>query len=159
MGPLREARAQATAPLGRAESADLYALQRRLRDAMWEHAGLVRDAAGLHTALAVVEEVERELEAVGVPGGPGLNRAWQDWLDLGNQATAARLIILSALERRESRGAHWRRDFPETGAEGLYSVRVRREDASARVRRVPVALTRVRPPEAAVAPAAVEIGD
>jgi succinate dehydrogenase/fumarate reductase flavoprotein subunit len=159
IGPLREARARATAPLGRAGAADLYTLQRRLRDAMWEHAGLVRDEAGLHTALAVVEEVERGLEAVGVPGGPGLNRAWQDWLDLGNQATAARLIILSALERRESRGAHWRRDFPETGAEGLYSVRVRREDASARVRRVPVALTRVRPPEAAVAPAAVEIGD
>jgi succinate dehydrogenase/fumarate reductase flavoprotein subunit len=159
LAPLREAAARLAAPLGRPGRADLYALQRRLRDAMWEHAGLVRDAEGLRQALAAVEEVERGLDQVAVPGGPELNRAWQDWLDLHSQVVAARLIVLSALERRESRGAHWRRDFPESGPDGLYSVRVRREEAGPRVWRTAVALTRARPPERTTAPAAVEIGD
>jgi len=84
-----------------------------------------------------------------VAGGTSFNIAWHDWLDLGNQVTAARLIATSAIERRESRGAHYRRDFPETDRAEPYVVRVQREDDTLRVRREPVALTRVRPTAAA----------
>jgi succinate dehydrogenase/fumarate reductase flavoprotein subunit len=159
-GALEAAAREATAPLGRAAPGQLYALTARLRAVMWEQAGLVRDAAGLGAARAAVEEIDAHSQEVGVPGGPSLNLAWQDWLNLRSQCAAARLIIASALERQESRGAHWRQDFPEPGREPHYSVQARRAaDGRLLVRRVPVAFTRLRPPAAATAPATVEIGD
>ena len=63
----------------------------------------------------------------GGAGGQEYNLAWQDWLNLRNQATAAWLIARSALERAESRGSHHRSDLP-TPAPNLYNVYVRAED-------------------------------
>jgi fumarate reductase flavoprotein subunit len=146
------------APPGPGDARDLYAMQRRLRETMWEDAGLVRDAAGLRRALAVVEELADRLPAAGVPGHRALNTAWQDWLNLDSQLAAARLIVLSALERRESRGAHFRRDFPDTSPDAPMSVRVRRQHGTTAVWSEPVRLTRARPP-AALRPAAVDVGD
>ncbi len=157
-GGLHQSVQDARAPLGRS-GGDLYALQRRLRDVMWEHAGLVRDAGGLTAAQAAVEEIEQRLDTAAVPGGPALNLAWQDWLNVRSQLTAARLIIASAEARKESRGAHWRDDFPAAGREPLYSVRVRRRDDDLLIWREPVALTRARPATSEAAPEAVEIGD
>jgi succinate dehydrogenase/fumarate reductase flavoprotein subunit len=146
------------APLGRATGPELYQLQRDLRSVMWDKAGLVREAAGLGAALSEVERIAAGLESVGVPGGPALNLAWQDWLNLRNQATAARLIITSALERQESRGAHYRRDFPEAATGAPYFVRVRRAGDTVGVSREPVTFTRARPAPAPD-PVTVEIGD
>jgi fumarate reductase flavoprotein subunit len=160
MAALHESAGEVVAPLGRPAGADLYALVRELREVMWEQAGLIREAAGLGRALATVEEIETRLGEVGVAGGPALNQAWQDWLNLTNQCAVARLIITSALERRESRGAHWRADFAEPDRESHYSVQVRQDDdGGVVVSRVPVAFTRLRPPAVAAEPAAVEIGD
>src|SRR5262245_1324802 len=147
-----------TAPFSRPAGPGLYDLQRALRDVMWERAGLVRDAEGLAQALAEVERIDRELDAVGVAGDPSLNTAWQDWLNLKNQALASRLIVTSALERRESRGAHWRRDFPSPEAAPHYTVRVGRAAAGPRVWREPVVFSRATPAGSRV-PATVEIGD
>src|SRR5262245_19994953 len=158
LGALERVVHDAQAPLGRS-GGDVYALQRRLREVMWEHVGLVRDAAGLATAEVLIGEIAHALDAVGVPGGSPMNLAWQDWLNLGNQLTAARLIVASALERRESRGAHWRNDFPAPGREPLYSVRVRREGDAVATWREAVALTRARPGASSPTPDAVEIGD
>jgi fumarate reductase flavoprotein subunit len=148
-----------TAPLGRTGAADLYPLQRELRDTMWEHAGLVRDGAGLRAALAVLDELAARLPATGVPGHAALNTAWQDWLNLDNQLLVARLVVLSALERCESRGAHFRRDFPAPAPTPPVSVRVQRRGERPAVWSEPVAFTRARPPAAPAAPVGVEIGD
>ncbi|HEU4371270.1 MAG TPA: FAD-binding protein [Methylomirabilota bacterium] len=147
-----------SAPLGRAGGPALYGLQHRLRDVMWERAGLVRDADGLSAALAEIDRIEASLDAVGVAGDPALNTAWQDWLSLRNQTLAARLIARSAFARRESRGAHFRRDFPTPTAGPPVSVRVRCEGDRPAVTTAPVAFTRAAPGGSA-APQAVEIGD
>jgi succinate dehydrogenase/fumarate reductase flavoprotein subunit len=146
------------APLGRPGAGDLYALQRELRETMWDQVGLVRDRAGLLAARARADDLAARLDAAGVPGGRSLNRAWQDWVDLRSQLTAARLIIASALERRESRGAHYRRDHPGPAPDPIYAVVVSRRGDDAACRREPVAMTRARP-EGARAPAPLEIGD
>jgi fumarate reductase flavoprotein subunit len=155
---IETAAARIAEPLGRGEGEGLYALQRRLRDVMWEQVGLVREASGLKAALREIEDIGQRAPAAAVPGGTAYNLAWQDWLNLQNQAAAAWLIARSALERAESRGAHFRRDYPEPGAE-LYNVHVAAADpAGLRVWREPVRLSRLAP-DAADQPAGVEVGD
>ena len=146
------------APLGRPAGPVLYDLLGALRDVMWDGAGLVRDGESLRGALAEIDRIEAALGTVGVPGDPSLNTAWQDWLSLRNQVVAARLIARSALERRESRGAHFRRDFPAPAAGPPVTVRVRRGSEGPAVTTEPVAFTRASPPGTA-APAPVEVGD
>ena len=147
-----------TAPLARPAGPALYGLLDELREVMWEGAGLVRDGESLSRTLATLNRIETALDAVGVAGDPSLNTAWQDWLSLRNQVLAARLIAASALARRESRGAHFRRDFPAPVAGPPFSVRVRRGAEGPVVTTASVELTRVVPP-AVAAPAAVEVGD
>jgi L-aspartate oxidase len=72
----------------------------QLQQQMWQHAGLLRDAAGLR---AMQKELER-LRMV-----PAAERAS---LELANLHAVAELIVRSALAREESRGAHYRNDFP-----------------------------------------------
>jgi L-aspartate oxidase len=84
----------------------LAALQlapRQLRDAMSRHVGLERDAAGLQQALETIDRVEK---------------AGNGDAALLNMTAAARLVTAAALARQESRGGHWRSDFPATDAQG-----------------------------------------
>jgi fumarate reductase flavoprotein subunit len=152
--------AAARAPLARRGPDEVVAIRAIMRDLMWERAGLVRTARGLQTALRVLDELEARLEAAAVPGGPAYNPAWQAWLDTRNQILAARLIARSALERRESRGAHYRADHPEPDdARWLVNVHVAARDGRPAVWTEPVRLARARPGDATAVPAMVEIGD
>ena len=74
-------------------------LTERLRRVMWDHAGIVRSAEGLERAAAELEEIRREAP----------QRAYA----LRNMIETGRLIVRAALERKESRGGHYREDFPE----------------------------------------------
>jgi succinate dehydrogenase/fumarate reductase flavoprotein subunit len=147
-----------TAPLER-RGGDLYALQRELRQIMWERAGLVRDGDGLRTAAATAARIAEDLTRVGVPGGVAFNLAWQDWINLTNQAAAARLIVASALARTESRGAHYRSDFPAPSTAPLYTVRAQSRAGETAVWTEPVALTRATPAGAGRVSSMVEVGD
>src|SRR5256886_9532611 len=120
---------------------------------MCEKVGLVGEAHGLAGALEAIDRIAERLEGVGVPGGPGFNLAWQDWLNVLSQATAARLIALSALARRESRGAHFRRDFPAAAPGPLSSVPGQAKDGVPAVWEQPAALTRAQPGRAVTASA------
>ncbi|GAA0868905.1 L-aspartate oxidase [Brevundimonas basaltis] len=75
---------------------------KRLRRTMSADAGVVRSAAGLSRALTVLDQLEAR-----TPGAL--------------PTAAARLIVLAALARRESRGGHWRGDFPEAAAEARHT--------------------------------------
>jgi succinate dehydrogenase / fumarate reductase, flavoprotein subunit len=87
-------------------------LQRALRNAMTEHAGVVRDEAGLLTGLTKLAEIESRLTDVGVhpdiAGFYDLAHAF----DLKASVIAARATLEAALERRETRGCHNRSDYP-----------------------------------------------
>jgi L-aspartate oxidase len=80
------------------DAAHRAALTRRLRVTMSEHVGVIRDAQGLTLALAAVREIGKEAQGDSV---------------VANMALAAELIAGSALLREESRGAHFRSDFPD----------------------------------------------
>jgi L-aspartate oxidase len=83
-----------------------------LRDLMWKYAGLLRDAAGLR-------EAQRRLDALAVTMPRGMFRRA---LEARNLHTVAGLIVAAALGREESRGAHYRNDFPERDSEARHSV-------------------------------------
>jgi succinate dehydrogenase / fumarate reductase flavoprotein subunit/fumarate reductase flavoprotein subunit len=158
-GQVEAAVTAATAALGRAEGEEsLYALQGRLRQVMWERVGLIRSGEGLKAALHEIEDVAGRLERVAVRGGAAYNLAWQDWLNLQSQATAAWLIARSALERTESRGSHYRRDFPKTTGEPVAVFAGSADGARPKVWTEPVRYTRVKP-DAARLPSAVDLGD
>jgi succinate dehydrogenase/fumarate reductase flavoprotein subunit len=131
----------------------------RNRIAMDMHCLLIRDGAGLESALDEIEAIEAEAATVAVPGGPEYNLAWQDWLNLRNMATTARLIARSALERRESRGSHYRQDFPEPDPAWLVNVLVQAKDGGVSVWTESVRFTRLSPEPQRAEPASVEIGD
>jgi succinate dehydrogenase / fumarate reductase, flavoprotein subunit len=88
-------------------------LQRAVRDAMWEHCGVVRDGEGLAAGLERIREVATSVDQVDVrPSSEG----WGDLahaLDLRATLLSAEATILGAIERRESRGAHTRSDHPD----------------------------------------------
>jgi len=149
-----------SAPLARSqrESENVYALLARLRALMWEDVGLIRTGVGLKSALGELEDIGRRAERASVAGGVAYNLAWQDWLNLQSQTTAAWLITRSALERAESRGSHFRRDCPESAAD-LYTVYAAFPDGAApKVWTEPVRLSRLAP-AAAPSTVTVEVGD
>ncbi|MBC7374381.1 MAG: FAD-dependent oxidoreductase [Frankiales bacterium] len=111
-------------------------VQRDLRDLLWEYCGVERDAAGLTTALAGLDQLDARAERVDVRVD---SEGWVDLAqlcDLRAGLLAARATVLGALARTETRGAHVRSDFPDldpaqrvsrvfTGADLVVSVVVR----------------------------------
>jgi fumarate reductase flavoprotein subunit len=149
---------RATAPLTRTPG-DIEGLREKLYSAMWEDGGIIRDAAGLARADAALDEIDDALERVGVPGGDNrvFNLTWHDWLNLKNLVLVSRSITASARARENSRGAHWRNDFPEPGdlATSRF-VCVRLADGRLATSSEPVEFTRVRPGESLLNNAAAE---
>jgi len=86
-------------------SPNLDAALAKLRAVMWLDVGLLRDADGLHRA-------SRELQAVQTDLAPGGNPATAAAVSARNLHGVAELIVRSALAREESRGAHFRLDYP-----------------------------------------------
>jgi succinate dehydrogenase/fumarate reductase flavoprotein subunit len=125
---------------------------------MWDHVGLIRAGEGLKLALIEIEDISSRLESVAVRGGGAYNLAWQDWINLQNQATAAWLIARSALERTESRGSHYRRDFPATAGEPVAVFAGFADGTGPKVWTEPVRYTRLKP-DAARLPTTVDVGD
>lgn len=86
-------------------------LQRAIRGTMTEHAGVVRDEDGLRTGPAELAAIEKRMEAVGVHPDTAGHQDLAHAFDLRSAALAARAVLESALERRETRGCHNRSDY------------------------------------------------
>src|SRR2546427_243840 len=99
-----------------APSGDLETVREALYDVMWEDVGIVRSAASLTRALATLDALDRTLAGTGVAAADrAFNLAWHDWLNLRSLIAVSRVIAQAALAREESRGAHFREDFPSIG--------------------------------------------
>lgn len=126
---------------------DLAALRLKLLDKMWEGAGIIRTEEGLEQAYTDVQEIQQELMATGVAdSGRQYNQTWHDWMNLHSQATVSLAIIKSAQMRKNSRGAHYRDDFPDAGdLDTSTYVRVSMQGDDALVTEIPVQFTRIKP--------------
>ncbi|MHB1950499.1 MAG: L-aspartate oxidase [Acidiferrobacteraceae bacterium] len=111
---LADARARCLRPVGRPLSA-VEPLRHALQEVMWNHVGIIRDANGLAHAASVLAGLREEVWSVGVPADLSFNMAWHEWLNLVNLVQVSQAITECARLREESRGAHFRSDFPATG--------------------------------------------
>jgi fumarate reductase flavoprotein subunit len=147
--------AEIAAAVSRAETpfkstaGDIPALREQLYDLMWEDVGILRDRASLQRALGTLGDIDARLDRVGVATQErAFNLTWHDWLNLRSLILVSRAIATAGLAREESRGAHYRTDFPATTAPGdLTYSRVKLSGGDIALDWQPVRFTRVKPGE------------
>ena len=138
--------ARCRAPLAK-PAGELNTIREALYDLMWDDVGIVRDAASLTRAAGKLDELDARLDATGVQSGDlAFNLTWHDWLNLKSQVLVSKSICIGARAREDSRGAHFRADFPDAGdlANSSYTC-VTWRDGHFGVTTRPVAFTRVKP--------------
>ena len=128
---------------------DLGVIRTRLADIMWDDVGIIRDAASLERATGDLATLETDLDGIGVDGSNlAFNLTWHDWMNLKNLILVSRAIAAAACARDDSRGAHFRADYSETGnLETSAFTRVRLKDGEIETTTEPVNFTRVKPGE------------
>ncbi|MCW5574985.1 MAG: FAD-binding protein [Burkholderiales bacterium] len=105
--------ARCRAPLSR-RGGDINAIREALYNVMWDDVGIIRDSASLVRAEGQLDELDARLDAAGVDGSTlAFNLTWHDWLNLKNLVLVSKSIRFAAMAREDSRGAHFRADFPE----------------------------------------------
>ena len=152
---LERARARAFAPLGNRRG-DLGAIREKLYDVMWNEVGILRTADSLARGQAALDVLWRDIGESGVADTDRrYNLTWMDRLNLESLILVSRAICAAAIARTDSRGAHFREDFPAASdlPTSRYTLTRLRDDAMA-VDTAPVAFTRVRPGESLIEKAA-----
>ncbi|MGB5185470.1 MAG: FAD-dependent oxidoreductase [Xanthobacteraceae bacterium] len=131
------------------QAGDLNALREKLLDTMWDDVGVVRDRVSIERGLATLDAIEAELLATGVADRDRrFNLTWHDWLNLRSLCEISRVIALAAARRENSRGAHYRSDFPEPGDLATSTFTVARQKAGRiEMTDAPVEFTHVKPGE------------
>jgi succinate dehydrogenase / fumarate reductase flavoprotein subunit len=103
------------APLDRPAGESPFKLMAEIQDVMTVHAPIVRDGEGLQAGLDKIDELRGRVLACGTGGSPtrAFNPGWHTAYDLRSMLVNAEALLRSALERKESRGAHARSDYPK----------------------------------------------
>jgi succinate dehydrogenase / fumarate reductase flavoprotein subunit len=117
-----------------------YKVQADLQETMQALVGIVRQEDEMQEALHRIDGFQRRAERVGVSGHREYHAGWHTALDLRNLLTVSEAIARSAIERKESRGGHFREDYPDKSPEfGAINIMVRQgSGGTMQVSRVPI---------------------
>lgn len=130
----------------------IHELRDALSQTMWNDVGVLRHREAMEHGLGAVAGHRAALRGIGVADGDRrYNLTWHDWLNLESLVDISKVITLSALARENSRGAHYREDFPEPG--DLHTsryTRVSAQDGEVRLEMVPVSFDIVKPGESLI---------
>ncbi len=103
----------ALSPFERPNGENPYAVQKALQDLMQECVGIVRTEAEMQKALEGIASLRARASKAGIDGNREYNPGWHTALDLPNLLCVSEALARCAIDRRESRGGHFRDDFPE----------------------------------------------
>ena len=131
---------EALRPFERSKGENPYTLQRDLQETMQDNVGIVRNEAEMTSQLEYLRKFWERASHVGVSGNREFNPGWHTALDLKNLLTVSEAVTRAALERKESRGAQFREDYPEKDARfaNVNTIIWRGEDGRMNVRLDPL---------------------
>jgi succinate dehydrogenase / fumarate reductase flavoprotein subunit len=131
---------RALAPFERQGAEGPYAVQYALQEMMQDLVGIVRQEQEMLQALDRIQQLKVRAEQVGVGGNREYNPGWHTAVDLNNLLTVSEMVTLAALERKESRGAHFRDDYPNKEDKfGTFNIAIRKgSDGTMHVMREPI---------------------
>jgi succinate dehydrogenase / fumarate reductase flavoprotein subunit len=112
-GELDAAAATALEPFARDPSQNPYQVQYELQDMMQDLVGIVRVEDEMVRALEGLASLKQRAAQAGVAGHREYNPGWHTALDLDNLLTVSEAVTRAAIERKESRGGHFRDDYPD----------------------------------------------
>ena len=130
--------ASAESATNRATAADLPQLRRRLQESVQRYAGVSRNQAGLGLLREEARQIRSALQGKQVADRKIFNQALLDLLQLETLCEVAELVAGSALLREESRGHHYRSDFPQTSERWLCHTSVVRDGGTAKFKPKPL---------------------
>jgi fumarate reductase (CoM/CoB) subunit A len=120
--------AELTAPMYRADGVRPVEVKRRIQKLMWDHVGIVRTASKLEETLRAFTDLrENVLPRLKVTSTSRiLNREWMESLEIESMLDLAEAMAATSIERKETRGAFYRTDFPDTDPQWTANLWVRR---------------------------------
>ena len=135
-------------PLTQAQG-DIEFIRDELADCMWDQVGILRNQNDLVAARERLDRLDAMLQTMGVGDtNPAFNLTWQDWMNLRNLLLVSKTVVEAALVRENSRGAHYREDYPEEGdLETSYYTAVQMIGDQLRIDKKPVIFSMVKPGE------------
>jgi fumarate reductase flavoprotein subunit len=124
-------------------------LRHELQETMWDDVGVLRTATGMKRGIDRIAEIRSDLAETGVASDNlAFNLTWHDWLNMASLCDVSEVIAKAGLARENSRGAHYREDFPDSGTmESSYFTIARKQGDNVDVSRQAVQFTIVRPGE------------
>jgi succinate dehydrogenase / fumarate reductase flavoprotein subunit/fumarate reductase flavoprotein subunit len=135
-------------PLQRTAGENPFQLRDRMERVMWTKVGVVRNGPDMQAALPEIQDVRQRIKSAVGNGGPIYNAPWNETINTENLSFIAEMLTRSALAREESRGAHYRSDFPTQKIEWLKNIRMRPlEDGTFEIKTTPVEFSRLTPAE------------
>jgi succinate dehydrogenase / fumarate reductase flavoprotein subunit len=103
---------EALAPFDRGDGENPYQIQKDLQELMQDNVGIVRTESEMQYALGHLQELKQRASHAAVTGNREYNPGWHTTIDLKNLLTVSEAVTRAALERKESRGAQFRDDYP-----------------------------------------------
>jgi succinate dehydrogenase / fumarate reductase flavoprotein subunit len=139
-GRIESVAREALAPFERRDGENPYQVQKDLQDTMQDLVGIVRDESEMREALAKINGLQNCAEKAAVTGNREYNPGWHTAIDLRNLLTVSEAITRAALERKESRGAQFRDDYPDKNEQfaKVNTMIAKAADGSMQVRLEPV---------------------
>ena len=125
---------------GGAAGENPYKVQHDLQDTMQALVGIVRNESEMQEAVQKIAGYRERASRVGIDGHREYNAGWHTCLDLRNLLDVSEAIARSAIERKESRGGHFREDYPDKKDEfAKFNFSTRRgPDGAMQTARVPL---------------------
>jgi fumarate reductase (CoM/CoB) subunit A len=138
----------ARSSLERREGIRPVQVRTKLANLMWDKVGIFRTGKELQEAVSEIERMQREeiprLYATGK--GTRYNHEWIKEFEVENMVLTAEMIARAALMRQETRGAHYRKDFPKTDNKNWFAnIVIKRENGKMTFKKIPVVLTLLKP--------------